>query len=344
MSTALVTGATGLLGSHVVERLQDDGWTVRALVRSPEKARRLEDAGVQLVEGDMTDAASVRRAIRGVEAVVHAAAYIAPGGRPEDFRRGNVDATRHVLSAAGAVGARVAFVSSTAVFGQARYRLAPVDEAAPLPDLPAHDLYGRSKQAAEALVLERHRRGGVWATIVRPPVMYGRRDRHFIPRIAPVLRARVFPLLGSGRTTLPIVQAASVADGIVRALEREDAGGRVYHLTTDAPLTVAELVRYAAEGLDIRITAPRLPRSVGRVGFAALRFALTCAGRTDLARHTTGTYRMLTRDNPFRSERARRELGWEPTVPHSTAMPHAFRWWRVRKTPGRLCGEHPGRS
>jgi len=248
-----------------------------------------------------------------------------------------------VLSAAAGVGARVAFVSSTAVFGQARYRLAPVDEAAPLPELPEHDLYGRSKQAAEALVLERHRKGEVWATVVRPPVMYGRRDRQFIPRIAPVLRARVFPLLGSGRTTLPVVQAASVADGIVRALDHDDAGGRVYHLTNDDPLTVAELVRYAARGLGIRIASPRLPRAAGRVGFAALRLALTCGGRSDLARHATGTYRMLTRDNPFRSARARLELGWEPAVPHATAMPDAFRWWRrARASNGGGC-ESPGR-
>lgn len=343
MSCALVTGATGLLGSHVVERLRADGWTVSALVRTPEKARSLEELGVRLVEGDMTEARSVRRAVRGVEAVVHAAAYIAPGGRAQDFRRGNVDATGHVLSAAARAGARVAFVSSTAVFGQARYRLAPVDETSPLPELPEHDLYGRSKQEAEALVLQRHGKGDVWATIVRPPVMYGRRDRQFIPRIAPVLRARVFPLLGSGRTTLPIVHAASVADGIVRALERDEAGGRVYHLTNDDPLTVAELVRYAAEGLELRITSPRLPRLAGRVGFEALRLVLAGAGRSDLARHTTGTYRMLTRDNPFCSERARRELGWHPTIPHATAMPDAFRWWR-RTEAGSSGTGCPGRA
>jgi len=104
-------------------------------------------------------------------------------------------------------------VSSTAVFGRARYRDEPTDETAPLPVLPEDDSYGRSKQDAERMVLEAHRQGRIWATAVRPPVMYGVGDRQFVPRVGPVLERRFFPLIAGGRTNLSLVHAGSVAQG-----------------------------------------------------------------------------------------------------------------------------------
>lgn len=331
MKRALVTGATGMLGSYVVDRLLDDGWTVRALVRRPGSARRLVETGVDCAPGDMTNAEDVRRAVVGCEAVVHAAAFIGAGGRWEEYRRGNVGGTANVVAACSEVGARLVHVSSTAVFGQARYRDPPTDERAPLPRLPERDVYGRSKQDAERVVLDAVEEDRLRATVVRPPVMYGRYDRQFAPRIGPVFRAGVFPVVGTGTNPLPIVHAASVADGITRSLARDVALGRVYHLTHDFDLDVVNLAKLAGQGLDRRIWTPRVPFVAGRVGFAALRAVLTVGGRSDLAGHVTGTFRMLTRPNPFSSERARRELDWAPPIPPEIGLPDAFQWWATHR-------------
>jgi 2-alkyl-3-oxoalkanoate reductase len=325
---ALVTGATGMLGARLVERLRGEGWSVRALTRDPSKAAWLEALGAERTPGDLTDPESLRAAATGCDAVFHAAAAIGPGADHEGFWRVNVTGTTHVLAAAAAAGARVVHVSSTSVFGRHRYRSTPTDESAPLPELPAADAYGRSKQEAERLVLDAHAQGRVWAAVVRPPVMYGKRDRQFAPRLGPVLERGIFPLVGGGRTTLSLVHADSVADGTIRAATTGRAGGRVYHLTNDFDLTVADLVRFASRGLGRRVLAPRVPMAVGRASFKALALALVAAGRKDLAPHAEGLLQMLTRDNPFTSERARRELRWSPVIRPPEGLSEAFRWWK----------------
>jgi nucleoside-diphosphate-sugar epimerase len=328
---ALVTGATGMLGSHIVERLVADGWEVRALVRDTGPARWLEPLGASLARGDVTDEASVRAAATACQAVFHAAAAIGPGRDMGAFRALNVAGTEHVIRAAASAGARLIHVSSTAVYDDAtRLRFAPVGEDVPVSTLPEGDAYGRSKQEAEAAVLRAHAQGVVWASVVRPPVMYGKRDRQFVPRIAPVLRRGLFPLIDGGRSGFLIVHAGSVADGAVRAATTDAAGGRVYHLTNDFEVTVAEFARFAGEGLGRRILTPSVPLAVARAFFGALGFALTLAGRADLAVHAPGSLALLSRGNPFTSARARRELGWSPAVPPSVGLPEAFRWWNER--------------
>lgn len=326
---ALVTGGTGMLGSHVIAHLRGEGWAVNALVRAPERAGRVESQGAAPVLGCLEEPQSLIRAARGCDVIFHAAAVIGSGGDWDAFRRGNVEGTRHVIHAAAAAGARLVHVSSTAVYGRARYGDVPTDEDVPLPTLPAHDVYGRSKQDAERMVLEAHAQGRIWAAAVRPPVMYGRGDRQFAPRVAGVLSRGFFPRIGGGRTTLTLVHASSVAQGAFLAATSDVAGGNVYLLANDHPVTVTDLVRCAEAGLGRRIHAPVVPRPVGRAAFAALKVALRTVGRADLARHARGTLEMLTRDNPFTSDRARSELGWAPDVRPEVALTDAFRSWKA---------------
>ena len=325
---ALVTGSTGMLGSYIVERLSAGGWTVRALTRARGAGSWLAATGAELVEGDIQDADSMVRAATGCDVVFHAAAVIGSGGAWEAFHKGNVVGTEHVVRAAEAAGARLVHVSSTAVYGGARYRSEPTDECAPLPDLPEHDVYGRSKQEGERLVLQAHEAGRIWAAVVRPPVMYGRRDRQFAPRIGPVLARGFFPRIAGGRTTLTVVHASSVAEGAVLAATTGSAGGRVYLLTNDHPVTTTDLVRYAEAGLERRIWSPDVSARAGQAGFSALAAVVRAIGRGDLARHASGTLDMLTRDNPFTSARARCELGWAPALRPEVGLTDAFRWWK----------------
>lgn len=319
-----------MVGSYIVERLGGDGWRVRALARRPVASSWLEPLGAEVREGDILDAEALTAAAAGCEAIFHAAAAIGPRGDWEPYRLGNVQGTSNVIDVAARVGARLVHVSSTAVYGgETRWRDQPTDEMVELPPIPESDPYARSKLEAERLVLEAVSNGRVWATVVRPPPMYGCRDRQLVPRIAPILDRGVFPLIAGGKSTLTIVHAGSVADGAVRAATTDVALGRVYNLTNDGALTVAEFVRLAAVGLDRRIVTPIVPYAVGRAAMKTLAAALTLLGRGHLAPHTIGLLDLVTRDNPFSSERARRELGWAPTVTHARAVPEAFRWWKA---------------
>lgn len=329
-----MTGATGMLGSHIVRCLLSNGVSVRALVRDPAAARWLRVAGAELVVGELHDRTSIAWGAAKCDAVFHAAATIGPQSEWELFRAGNVDGTRNVVDACTTTGARLVLISTTAVYGDLRYRISQIDESVSLPVLPGWNAYGRSKQEAERIVLDAHARGRAWCSIVRPATMYGERDRQFVPRIGPVLDRGVFPLIDGGRTTLAIAHAASVAEGAIAAARSDRAGGCVYNLTSDFPLTVADFVRYAGEGLGRRIFAPTLSRMAGRALFGAIAVGVRLAGRPELAAHAIGNFAWFTNDNTYSTDRARRELQWSPTIAPDIGVPQAFRWWKSARADG----------
>ena len=326
MPVALVTGATGLIGSHVVTRLLRDGWHVRALVRDLARSSWLATAGAELATGDTLDASTLPPAIVGSDVVFHTAAAVTPDGGWEAFRRPNVDGTRNVVDATAAAGGRLVHVSSVAVYGSsARYAASggKTSEDTPLAHLDERSWYARSKRESEQLVLDAHAAGRLWATAVRPDVVYGERDRQFVPRVARLLRFGVAPVIGGGRSTLAVVHAANVADGMVRAAAHDGAGGRAYNLANDFDVTVAEFFRLAGEGLGRSLHVVSIPASAARAAVAVAALAAPARLRSSLGQSVD----FLARDNPFASERARRELGWDPTVRPEEGVPAAFRWY-----------------
>ena len=327
MPTALVTGATGLVGSHVVERLAAAGWHAVALVRDPAAASWLAAAGAELRRGDVLDAESFAAAARGAEVVFHTAAAITPRGGWEAYRRPNVDGTANAIAAAERAGARLLQLSSVAVYGpSARYGSGKTGEDTPLGPLPDGAHYARSKRESEALVLDAHRAGRIWATAIRPCVIYGRRDRQFVPRAARLLSLGVAPIVGEGRSTLSIVHAANVADAAFLAATTAAAGGRAYNAANDFDVTVRDFVRLAGVGLGRHVRALSLPPFAVRAALAVVKRGAALLRGDSAGVMASSTYAFLTRDNPFTSDRARRELGWRPSVTHEEGVPDAFRW------------------
>lgn len=330
MPTALVTGATGQVGHHMIQRLRRDGWSVRALVRDAARAGSLSRAGVMLATGDVLEPTGLARAARGCDVVFHAAAVITPRGGWEAFSRPNVEGTRNVIGAAEKAGARMVHVSSVAVYGAGeRYAegAGRVSEETPLAPLAPDAWYARSKRDSEALVLEAHAAGRLWATAVRPDVIYGPHDRQFVPRLGRLLRHGIAPLVRGGRSTMSVVHAANVADGMLRAATTDAAGGRAYNLANDFDVTVAQFVTLAAEGLGVRLRRVPVPYVVARAGVGLATLVAPLVGASQLRSSLAASLDFISRDNPFTSERARRELGWDPPVRPETGVPEAFRWW-----------------
>lgn len=329
--TALITGATGLVGSHIAEKLLAEGWSVVALVRSLERAQWLAGKGAQLVQGDVLDRRLIADAASRSTHIFHTAAAILPrGGGYEAYRRLNVDGTKNVLEAAKASRARLLHLSSVAVYGPtARYAEKLTDEHTTLEPIEEIFHYARTKRESEEMVLAAFARGDVWTTAIRPCVIYGRRDRQFVPRMARAVRLGVLPIPGPGNNTLSIVHAGNVADAAVLAVNTELAGGQAYNLTCDAtPVTTREFFDLAAEGLGRRVRIVSVPVGVAR---AVLGVAQTVVGviQGSGAKSMAGaSLGFLTRDNPFSSERARQELGWTPRVAPRDGVVDAFRWLR----------------
>jgi nucleoside-diphosphate-sugar epimerase len=328
-SVALVTGATGLVGSHIVDRLLADGWSVRALSRTPDRARASLPRDIDVVAGDILDEASFVRAAAGCHVVFHAAANITVSGGWETYRLTNVEGTRIAVLAAERAKARLLHVSSVAVYGpKARYEAAQrgerTDEDIVLQPIRESAYYARSKRESEELVLGAHSQGRVWATAVRPAVVYGRRDRQFVPRMAVVIKRGVIPLLHGGRSTLSVVHAANVAEGAVLAATSDNAGGRAFNLAHDHDVSVRRFFELAGEGLGRRPRFVPMP-----IGFArsVMRAAKLIARLAGVRIMSSSAIDFISQDNPFSSERARRELGWSAAVRPEIGVPDAFRWW-----------------
>lgn len=325
-----VTGGSGLVGSHVAEQLMRAGHGVRALVRSGSDTRHLSALGAELWEGSVTHPASLEGALSGCGAVVHAAAVVTARATWEEYRRVNVEGTENVLAAAVGQGVgRGVYVSSVAVYGGQVAGRRDVGEEAPVDGpLPPGELYGRSKREAEAVAWRFHREGLLEVTVVRPDVIYGERDRVVIPLFARYVKSPVVLTVGRGDRALPLVYAGNVAQGIVTALTSPQAGGRVYNLATDYPITQLRFFGLIAEHLGRRPVLLPLP----------YRLAATAAwGIEALARVTGGRRPVVSRrhiafmglGNPFSSRRAQEELGWRPEVPHEEGVRRSVEWWRA---------------
>lgn len=251
--TVFVTGGTGFIGAHVVRVLCERGHAVRCLVRDRRKGTLVQGLGAGVVEGDVLDRRSVLAGARGCDWVVHLAnlyEFWVPDRRA--YWRVNVDGTRNVMEAALEAGAaKVVHVSSVAVFGNASW---PVSEqTAPGPQCASE--YARSKRAGDEVVRQLAADQRLPVVTVYPGAVLGPGDPKASGRYVASLVRGAMPARVMERRVFPWVHVRDVAEGIVRALEREGNCGEGYVLVAEN-LTFGELNALVAEAAGIRL--PRL--------------------------------------------------------------------------------------
>ncbi len=337
--TVLVTGSSGLVGGHVIEALRARGEPVRALVRPPSR-RAVEDLGAEAVLGDVTDPAAWRAAVSGVRGIVHAAALVVKRVTLKEYLAVNVEGTRLAIEAARAAGARLVHLSSVAVYGGIgayQPRTAPRTEDFPFGSIPEDDFYARTKRMAEQLVREEAERGGLAAVAIRPNVIYGERDRLFTPRLVPIARRGIAPVMGRGTNRLSCVYAGNVAAAVVAALDARTAGFHAYHATHDAPpeLTQREFFTGLAEALSGRSRRLPLPVAPVQLGLAIHGAWHRLRDPQRYAGPGHGAIAFMTGDNPYADDRARVELGYRPPFTTREAIARTARWFLENETPGR---------
>ncbi len=324
-----LTGGTGMLGSHVAERLRSRGYDVVALVRSSSDTAHLEALGCVPVVGELDDPVSdLARYMRGADAVIHAAAKVFQAGDRTEYLRVNVAGTERVLEAAARAAPRVIHVSSVAVYAGLKTDRPMVEGRWTEADPERQGAYAASKHLSERAAWRAHEAGAIQLTTVRPSVIYGERDRSATRVMVRYASLPLVPLIGGGRTTLPVVYAGNVARGIVAALHRPMAVGRAYNLALDLPITARELVALLGDGLG------REPRVISLPALPVTALTRAVATLTRLpglpALDARRAVRSLVRDNPYDSSRARLELGWAPRISHREGVRRTMEWWRAR--------------
>ncbi len=318
---ALVTGASGFVGGNLVDALARRGYRVTCLVRPSSNRQWIHRYRINYVEGDITQPESLLQAVRGVDYVFHLAGLTrAPDA--ETYEYVNARGTRHLLEACLERNPnirRFVYCSSLAATG-------PSQEGIPLVEAdPPHPIsdYGRSKLQAEAIL--RGRSEVLPITIIRPPVVYGPRDRdvHMYFRL---VYSGVFPILGSRDRRVSLIYVRDLVEGMIQAAESQEAEGELYFLTDGKP--------HSWEAISMRIAATlgRIPMRV-HIPIALLR--LVTLG-SEAAAHLRGKTALLNRQKfqelmePFwvcSCARAKQDFGFQPAYSLKLGIEETTNWY-----------------
>ena len=324
----LITGATGFIGTTLIERLRARGDEVRALVRDLGRASELRAMGVDLVHGDVARPDSLAHAVPDIDVVVHLAGLVKALSR-EKFFSVNVEGTRS-LARVVARSARTKFVlvSSLAAAGPSKPGRPRTETDRPAPV----SIYGQSKLAAEDAL--RGFAPTLDASIIRPPIVYGPRDKEFLPSLFRLARTGVIAKSGMGDKHYSLIHVDDLVAMIIDVAERgariDEAGSSgVYFCADGVDYTWDALARGAMTALGRRGAVVPIPEVI----------TWLAASASSAAAHLTGRPAILSLDKMMEirekawtcsSDKARRELGWAPRVSFVDGMRDSVRWFRER--------------
>jgi len=281
-----VTGATGYVGRHLLERLRSLGRPVRCLVL-PDDPHDPGAPRVEVVRGDLRDAAVLGTAIAGTSAIVHCASLMLPNP-PDRLHAVNVEGTRTLIQAARAAGtSRIVYLSAvSAVYAE-------------------KNSYGRSKAQAEHLLAE----SGLDVTILRPTMVYGREGGLHFAKLVRTLRAIPFvtPILGNGNARLQPVWVGDVVDAILRVVDDPKCAGRTYGVSGATVVRFEELVDLICAEAGLRRIKVHVPMSL-------LRLASHVVGRLPGSFLTPESLSGITQDATLDHSDFREECGFFPVT------------------------------
>ncbi|MEP7325235.1 MAG: NAD(P)-dependent oxidoreductase [Gemmatimonadota bacterium] len=318
---ALLTGATGFVGRHLVSTLLRRGDDVTALIRSPQKAQDIADTGVRLITGDLDDQRAMAQAAEGQDVVYHVAGLTAALSEAE-FLHVNRDGTQALLAAATVAGCRrFVLVSSAAAAGPSQPGVPSTGDEPPHPVT----IYGESKLAGERVV----RASSIPWTIVRPPAVYGPGDRELL-RIFKLARLGIAPVFGGGRQELSLVYGPDLGEALAAAGHAPAAVGKVYYACHPEVVTSGMMVREIGRAMGKSVRLLPLP------GFLA-NGILTVTGA---AARLTGKATLLTRDKAHEflapawtadPSRLTADTGWRAEHDLRSGVSETLEWYRSHK-------------
>ena len=319
-SRVLITGATGFVGSHVVERFANIGLQQRALVRPTSDTRQLTAAGADLVVGNLNDEPSLRAAVEGADLVVHMAAATHARGET-DYRRVNETGTRNLIRAtleADPRPRRFVYLSSLAAAGPSTDGRPVTPESVPRP-LTA---YGRSKLAGETACREA---GGIEFAVLRAAAVYGPRDSEMLRFFK--MASLGWMLLPAGpRRRLQLVHVSDLADAVVRAA-LEPAVDGLFHIAEPRIWDWTEAAGFIADAVGRKARLVRIPLFVMNSAALAAEAVHRLAGRSS----------MFNRDKVSEiaapawiceTERAQQAFGFQAAISLPEGLRQTADWYR----------------
>jgi acetylornithine/succinyldiaminopimelate/putrescine aminotransferase/nucleoside-diphosphate-sugar epimerase len=325
----LITGASGFIGGHLARRLSEEGHAVRCLVRESSDTRALEGLDVELAVGDLSDRASLERAVGGCRYVFHCGALVSDWATREEIFATNVTGTRNLLEASARAGVnRFVHFSSTDIYGYPGGRA--VDETQ-RPG-PFRNWYSQTKLEAEAEVRRAGAEHSLETVILRPATVYGPGSVEVVGEIARAIRGRNMLLIDRGRAVAGLCYVENLIDAALIAQRHPEAAGRAFNVTDELAITWREFTDGLAAGLDcasVRWSIPYwLANALGTTLEHGYRLLRRGTGLSTPALLSRQAVQVLGRQQDFSNRKARETLGWEPRVDYATGLQATVAWLR----------------
>jgi nucleoside-diphosphate-sugar epimerase len=318
--TVLVTGATGFLGGALTQRLTAEGAKVRALVRRPNRDAYIRDLPqLEIVTGDLTDAASLKTATENCDVVFHVAASI--GGSLAHQRQANVEGTRNLALAAAQNGVgRFVHVSSIAVYGYAYSG----DITEDLPPKPKSDPYNITKAEAETALHEVATAQGLPFTILRPGMIYGPRSGMWTRQMFQLARRAPAVWFGDGGGSAYPIHVEDVVSQMLIQATHPAALGQTFNATPDPSPTWREFLGAYSQlaGHDRWLG---IPYGLLNIGAPIAEAFLRLMGEP---RDVPLMARMIQRRDHYKMTRAKDLLNWQPQITLEQGIQSCAPWLR----------------
>jgi nucleoside-diphosphate-sugar epimerase len=320
----LITGGTGFVGGHLVERFLKEGFEVRALVRKSSKLENLKRLKAEIVFGDVTKKESLKKALRDVEKVFHIAALFRQARFPDKaYWEVNARGTENILEASLEAGVGQ-FVHCSTVGVLSHISNPPADETHPY---NPGDVYQESKAEGEKLALRYWRDRSLPVVVVRPAMVYGPGDLRLLKLFKAIARGR-FIMLGSGKTLAHFVYIDDLIQGFLKTASEEKAEGEVYIIAGETPITLNELAKMIAEELNVSLPPIHLPVKPFQVlGSICETLCRPLKIEPPIFRRRVDFF---TKDRSFNIAKARRELNYSPCVGMKEGIKRTATWYKKK--------------
>ncbi len=323
---AVITGATGFIGSHVTDLLIERGYEVCCIIRPTSNLRWLKDKKVELVEAELHDQERLNEVCKGAHYIIHCAGAIAAHNL-EDFIRHNKGATEHMLRAALTTAGtlkRFVHLSSMAVCGPAQSRSDVLHSTSPCMPITA---YGISKLEAEKAV--HNAMGRLPITIIRPPAVYGERDEATLSFFA-MIPYHIVALIGFGEKWISMVHVSDLVRGLVDAMESDATIGNTYFLSSGEQYNWDHIAEVSASVMNVRAFKVRLPHSVVKL-VGALSQLFTRFHTRPAVFNYEKAIDFVQQYWLCSIEEAQRDFHFQPRVDLREGLERTIQWYRAQE-------------